>query len=96
MATNQRLTTQLRERLREKDVSSREMEERHRQREGELLSQLQQKDIELERKNAEISRLQRSADISKLQDIVKVRYSSTLSIWCMCVVATVILTHMES
>ena len=65
MLTNQQLTAQ----LGEKDVRLREMEVSHRQREGELLTQLQQKDVELEQKSADISRIQRqiqwSADISK-------------------------------
>ena len=51
--------------MREKDVKLKEMEESHRQ----LLTELQQKDVELEQKYADISRLlgqvQTNADISK-------------------------------
>ena len=89
VVSNQRLTTQLREKeerlrekdvkLRENDVSLREIEERHKQRGRELLALLQQKDTELKKRNAEISRLQRSADISTLRDYVAVRwYTATV------------------
>ena len=64
----QRLSGQLREkeeRLREKDVRLREMEESHRRREEELLTQLRRKDVELEQKNAIISRLRRNTDLSR-------------------------------
>ena len=55
---NQQLTIE----LREKDVRMREMAESHRRREEELLTQLQQKDVE---KNGEIGRLRRNADINR-------------------------------
>ena len=72
VVSNQQLTAQLsenEERLREKEERLREGEERER----ELLAQLQRKEAELEAKKAEISRLQRSADISKLKGNVEVR-----------------------
>ena len=74
-STIQQLTVQLREkeeRLRENEVILREMEESHRQREGELLTQLRHKDIELEQKIADISRLRGNADICRFQDHVEV------------------------
>ena len=72
------LRTQLTTQLREKDVRLMEMEERHRLRERELLTQLQQKDAELDQKNADISRLRRqvlrNADISKQSTEASVQY----------------------
>ena len=57
------------------------MEERHRRREEELVTQLQQKDVELEQKNADISRLQgqtkRNADISKQAPVPVCYYAVT-------------------
>ena len=74
VATIQQLTTRLREkeeRLREKDVRLREMEQ--------LLAQLQQKDTEHEVKKADISRLQKSAE---LLGSLEVRYKVTCACGC--------------